>query len=339
MAEITIKGVEGNPLNINVVMNEILHHLSDGVMETETVDFYPDTTKPVRAYLDSVTARRQYCPSVAVSGNTVYLSANNVTAGVYTLTIICTDTNGKTRRFKSDACIEIYDITRAAEVAEEFDSEQYTINGVFYTFMTQADWAEENPVSPAYILNKPDLSNYATDEELQAVEDEIPNVPEWAMQPQKPTYTAAEVGAVPTTRKVNGKALSEDITLNAQDVGAQTPIADLAQIREGAAKGATAYQKPSTGIAKSDLTNGIQQSLDRADTALQAAALTPLQNQIDTINNKIPSDATSTNELADKNYVERLLNEKQDTINDLDAIRRGAAKGATAYQLPSNGMP
>lgn len=36
----------------------------------------------------------------------------------------------------------------------------------------------------------------------------------------KPTYTASEVGAVPTTRMVNGKALSGNITLNASDVGA-----------------------------------------------------------------------------------------------------------------------
>ena len=34
------------------------------------------------------------------------------------------------------------------------------------------------------------------------------------------THTAAQVGAVPTTRKVNGKALSADITLTAADVGA-----------------------------------------------------------------------------------------------------------------------
>ena len=33
--------------------------------------------------------------------------------------------------------------------------------------------------------------------------------------------TAAEVGAVPTSRKVNNKALSADITLNASDVGAR----------------------------------------------------------------------------------------------------------------------
>lgn len=36
------------------------------------------------------------------------------------------------------------------------------------------------------------------------------------------THTAAQVGAVPTTRKVNNKALSADISLTASDVGAAT---------------------------------------------------------------------------------------------------------------------
>ena len=47
-----------------------------------------------------------------------------------------------------------------------------------------------------------------------------PTVPSWAKAASKPTYTASEVGAVPTTRKVNSKALSADITLGAADVGA-----------------------------------------------------------------------------------------------------------------------
>ena len=58
-----------------------------------------------------------------------------------------------------------------------------------------------------------------------------PTVPAWAKAAKKPTYTAAEVGAlastvthlpgdVPTSRKVNGKALSADVTLAASDVGA-----------------------------------------------------------------------------------------------------------------------
>lgn len=60
---------------------------------------------------------------------------------------------------------------------------------------------------------------------LQSESD--PTVPSWAKQPSKPSYTASEVGAVPTTRKINGKALSSDVTLDASDVGAlpsSTPI-------------------------------------------------------------------------------------------------------------------
>lgn len=47
-----------------------------------------------------------------------------------------------------------------------------------------------------------------------------PTVPSWAKEASKPTYTASEVGAVPTSRKVNGKALSANISLSASDVGA-----------------------------------------------------------------------------------------------------------------------
>ncbi len=67
---------------------------------------------------------------------------------------------------------------------------------------------------------------------------------------------------------VNGKY--GDVVLNAGDVGAQPTIADLQEIRSGAAAGATAYQKPSTGIPKNDLASGVQASLNKADTALQS---------------------------------------------------------------------
>ena len=47
-----------------------------------------------------------------------------------------------------------------------------------------------------------------------------PTVPSWAKAASKPSYTATEVGAVPRSRTVNGKALSGNITLDASDVGA-----------------------------------------------------------------------------------------------------------------------
>lgn len=55
---------------------------------------------------------------------------------------------------------------------------------------------------------------------LQSYTETDPTVPAWAKAEKKPSYTASEVGAVPTTRTVNGKALSGNITLSATDVKA-----------------------------------------------------------------------------------------------------------------------
>ena len=70
-----------------------------------------------------------------------------------------------------------------------------------------------------------------------------------------------------------------------------------------------AYVKPDGGIPSYDLSAGVQESLALADTAVQ------------------PDDMTAA------------LADKQDVIADLDAIRSGAAAGATAYQKPSGGIP
>ena len=51
--------------------------------------------------------------------------------------------------------------------------------------------------------------------------------------------------------------------------GKQDVISDLAAIRTGAGLGATAYQKPGTGIPNTDLSSGVQTSLGKADTAYQ----------------------------------------------------------------------
>ena len=51
--------------------------------------------------------------------------------------------------------------------------------------------------------------------------------------------------------------------------GKQDVINDLQTIREGAASGATAYQKPVNGIPSTDMSAAVQTSLEKADTALQ----------------------------------------------------------------------
>ena len=123
---------------------------------------------------------------------------------------------------------------------------EYVINewmSLYSPVQIQSDWDEQDTDSPAYIRNKPNLSNYATQQELAQKQDVIP---------------------------------------------------DLAAIRSGAAKGATAYQKPVGGIPKSDLSNSVQNTLNDADDTFA---------EVQTIVTLIPSQASHQNQLADKNFV------------------------------------
>lgn len=92
----------------------------------------------------------------------------------------------------------------------------------------------------------------------------------------------------------------------------QNVIDDLQTIRSNAQTGAAAYQKPAAGIPSDDMTPEVQQSLSKADTALQ-------QHQ-------------SLDNYYTKGQADNLLNGKQDNIADLSTIRDGASKGATALQ-------
>jgi len=65
-------------------------------------------------------------------------------------------------------------------------------------------------------------------------------------------------------------------------------IRDLAEIRRGAASGATAYQKPSTGIPSTDMDSNVRSSLTRADSAYQKpAGGIPKTDMDDSVNNSL----------------------------------------------------
>lgn len=81
---------------------------------------------------------------------------------------------------------------------------------------------------------------------------------------------------VPTSRKINNKDLTTDITLDASDVGAYVkpsggiPSSDMASaVQTSLGKADSAFQKPSGGIPSSDMDSEVQTSLGKADTAYQ----------------------------------------------------------------------
>ena len=82
-------------------------------------------------------------------------------------------------------------------------------------------------------------------------------------------------------------ALPTNTELETLLLGKQAVIADLADIRSGAAAGATAYQKPSTGIPDTDLTLALQQQI----ASFITKAVTDLTNYY------LKSDTYSKNEV------------------------------------------
>ena len=82
--------------------------------------------------------------------------------------------------------------------------------------------AFKNTVAKTDLASDVQTSLGKADSALQSYTETDPTVPAWAKSETKPTYTASEVGAVPTSRTVNGKALSANIMLAASDVGAAT---------------------------------------------------------------------------------------------------------------------
>ena len=108
-----------------------------------------------------------------------------------------------------------------------------SVNGKTGTVVLDAEDVGALPDSTAIPTKTSDLTN---DSGFITTETD-PTVPSWAKQSTKPSYTAAEVGAVPTGRKVNGKALSSDITLTASDVGALPDSTAIHNVPAGGSSG------------------------------------------------------------------------------------------------------
>lgn len=207
----------------------------------------------------------------------------------------------------------------------------------------QADWTEDDTSASSYIQHKPDLSVYATTSELTAglatKQDtltpgeniSISNNVISANPQRQADWAQSDSTAVDYIRnKPDLSVYATGAELTAGLATKQDVISDIADIRAGAALGATAVQPSdlssaldpyatkqelNTGLAGKqntidDLTQ-IRQGASLGATALQPGALDPYALTVD---------------------VNTALAGKQDTISDLAAIRSGASAGATAVQ-------
>ena len=128
----------------------------------------------------------------------------------------------------------------------------------------QANWAETDSSEDSFIKNKPSIPSKTSDLTNDSGFITSADVPEGA-------------AASTTTPLMDGTANVGSETAFARgdhrhptDTSRQAVISDLETIRSGAAAGATAYQKPSTGIPESDLASAVQTKLTAASNAIPA---------------------------------------------------------------------
>jgi hypothetical protein len=159
-----------------------------------------------------------------------------------------------------------------------------------------SNWNAKSEFSGSYndLINKPTIPTIPT--KVSAFENDKgyltsytetdPTVPDWAKASSKPNYTASEVGAVPTSRTVNGKALSSNISLSASDVGAlpnTTVIPDsLSDLADDTTHRTVTDAEKSTWNAKSDFSGSYNDLTDKPSTFIPSAHTHDLSEVKDT---------------------------------------------------------
>ena len=126
----------------------------------------------------------------------------------------------------------------------------------------QADWAETNTASKAYIANKPDLSSFITTES-------DPNVPAWAKEADKPVYQYSEIQNTPTIPTTVASLTDAADYAKVADMntalGAKADTAAVKAALNGKADANNVYTKAETD-------NLLNDKADAADLAAKADA-------------------------------------------------------------------
>lgn len=128
-------------------------------------------------------------------------------------------------------------------------------------------------------------------------------------------------------------------SIEQQIASKQDKITDLETIRSGAAKGATAlqveqytgtYSKPSGGIPKTDLASTVQESLNKADTAIQTHQ--DISGKADKTSLAAVATSGSYTDLSNKPTIPSAVTEN--TVSGW-----GFTKNTGTYSKPSTGIP
>lgn len=237
-----IRHVYGNVLRLGIPLTLRTIEMVNGKPKATDSDFIPSSNYPVNVIFSKAAVQiTQISIEATMRDDNVACieDRGTIPVGTYDITVACNDDSGNPYRFKQLASLKVVDTTAEAGIEKgiEYEVETWYLRAAIFlvlkgdageTVQVQSDWEETDIGNPAFIKNKPtipDVSNFATKSEVQGKAD------------ASDVYTKAEVDSA--------LDLKEDA------------IDDLSAIRSGAAAGATAYQKPASGIPASDLADGV----------------------------------------------------------------------------------
>ena len=222
--------------------------------------------------------------------------------------------NGEDWRFAAKNVFSIVELTAQGNVPKDGIVTEDTydvVAGVSLSLLgPQADWAENDPTKQSYVKNKPVIYTKSEIDVLLAAEVQARQQADGVLD----VKIADEVTRAKAAEKVNADdidAIEEKIPSGASSSNKlvdnqtmtnglaqkQDTINDLQTIREGAAAGALAAPQATT-YTKTEVDGLIGNEETRAKAAEKANA-----DDIDAIEAKIPAAASSSNQLADKQFV------------------------------------
>lgn len=197
--------IQGNKLKLAIPLTIV--YLDDGKMDSRPyTSTYIDTVKVI---LSSSLCVYEYTP--LIDGNILYIEDNGqLVVGTYSIEIIITEKDNTKRRSKWNKVLQVHD-DNSKTLAELDDFPSYAegaiIEGNIFISSGNTPGGSNAPLPPT------DLSEYAKQEDLEALEQEV-------------------------------ETLSDEVDSIDEELDSkQEHIEDIEAIREGAAKGETALQE------------------------------------------------------------------------------------------------
>ena len=233
------------------------HHSLEKVVWTESnktiVDYIPAEGDKLTVTLQGAYTNYKM-ENVTIEGNVLkYENNGTLPCGLYDIVINVVLADGKRLRSHQDGIVKVVKTNSEASIPDyvEFGIETFTLQGEPFMYVPNGEGGG-------------DMSNYYTKTESDAR----------FLSNSTPIPSASD-----TTPLMDGVGNSGSASTFARadhrhpsDTTKQDVINDLADIRSGASKGNTAYQKPSSGILKTDLESSVQTSLEKADNAIQKSS-------------------------------------------------------------------